>query len=187
MCVCVYDLPTVSLTVVRRPTYYIINVLIPCLMLCVLVLCNFFLPPDSGEKVSLGITVLLAFTVFQLLIAELIPTSAVGTPILGTSLLYRTAVGTPILGTSAVSAFSAVVRCPEVVSGCTCVRVLVCSTGVVRNELICGSANVVHTSGSFRTHTHARTHARMHACTHTHTHTHTHTRTHARTHTHTHM
>ena len=39
-------------------------------------------------------------------------------------------------------------------------RVLVHSTGIVRHELICGYANVVHTSVSFRPHT----------CTHTHTH-----------------
>ena len=43
-------------------------------------------------------------------------------------------------------------------------RVLVYNTGIVRNELICGYANVLHTSSSFRphTHTHAHTHARMH-------------------------
>ena len=33
-------------------------------------------------------------------------------------------------------------------------RVLVHSTGIVRNELKCGYANVVHTLSSFRTHTH---------------------------------
>ena len=39
-------------------------------------------------------------------------------------------------------------------------HVLLYSTGMVWNELICGYANVLHTSGSFRphTHTHARTH-----------------------------
>ena len=39
-----------------------------------------------------------------------------------------------------------------------CVRMLVYSTGIVRNELICGYANVVHTSSSFRPHTHTMTH-----------------------------
>ena len=33
-------------------------------------------------------------------------------------------------------------------------RVCVYSTGIVRNELICGYANVMHTSSSFRPHTH---------------------------------
>ena len=59
-----------------------------------------------------------------------------------------------------------------------CVRVLVYGAGIVRNELICGYANVLHTSKSFRPHTHTHTY------THTHTHTRMHTRTHAHTHTH---
>ena len=32
------------------------------------------------------------------------------------------------------------------------------STGIVRNELMCGYANVVHTSSSFHTHIHTHTH-----------------------------
>ena len=44
-----------------------------------------------------------------------------------------------------------------------CVHVLVYSTGIARNELICGYANVVHASSySVHTHTHAHTHARTH-------------------------
>ena len=37
--------------------------------------------------------------------------------------------------------------------------VLVYSTGIVRNELICGYASVVQPSGSFRPHTHTHTHS----------------------------
>ena len=36
---------------------------------------GFYLPADSGEKVSLGVTVLLALTVFQLMVAESMPPS----------------------------------------------------------------------------------------------------------------
>ena len=36
------------------------------------------------------------------------------------------------------------------------------STGIVRNELMCGYANVVHTSSSFHTHTHTYTHTHSH-------------------------
>ena len=35
----------------------------------------FLLPADSGEKVSLGVTILLSLTVFQLLVAEQMPPS----------------------------------------------------------------------------------------------------------------
>ena len=49
----------------RRTTYYTFNVIIPCLMLSILTLASFVLPSESGEKVSLGLTVLLAFSVFH--------------------------------------------------------------------------------------------------------------------------
>ncbi|KAK7471777.1 hypothetical protein BaRGS_00035599, partial [Batillaria attramentaria] len=84
----------VELVVRRRPVFYMVNIMIPCLMLCGLVLVNFFLPPDSGEKISLGITVLLSFSVFQLLIAENVPTSSLTTPLLGVYLLCIMAAST---------------------------------------------------------------------------------------------
>lgn len=45
---------------------------------------GFYLPADSGEKVSLGVTVLLALTVFQLLVAESMPPSE-SVPLIGES------------------------------------------------------------------------------------------------------
>ena len=54
----------------RKPRFYMINVVAPCLLMSILSLLVFYLPPDSGEKVSLGITVLLSFSVFLLLIGE---------------------------------------------------------------------------------------------------------------------
>ena len=43
----------------------------------------FMLPPESGEKVSLGVTVLLSMTVYQLLIAETIPPTSEVIPLIG--------------------------------------------------------------------------------------------------------
>ena len=48
-----------------------------------LALLVFYLPPDSGEKVSLGITVLLSFSVFLLLVAENVPKTSEFVPLLG--------------------------------------------------------------------------------------------------------
>ena len=45
----------------------------------------FWLPPDSEEKISLSITVLLAFSVFQFVVTDLTPTSSDSTPIIGTT------------------------------------------------------------------------------------------------------
>ncbi|KAK6168346.1 hypothetical protein SNE40_020900 [Patella caerulea] len=66
----------------RKFMYYFINIMIPCLMMSILVLMVFYLPPDAGEKISLGVTVLLSFSVFQLMIAEEMPTSSNATPLL---------------------------------------------------------------------------------------------------------
>ena len=43
----------------------------------------FYLPPDSGEKVSLGVTVLLALTVFLLMVAEAMPPQSISIPLMG--------------------------------------------------------------------------------------------------------
>ena len=58
------------------------NVIFPCLMMSVLTLLVFVLPPDSGEKISLGITVLLAFSVFVLAIAEKMPETSDSVPLI---------------------------------------------------------------------------------------------------------
>ena len=46
----------------RKPRFYVINIVAPCILLSVLALFVFYLPPDSGEKVSLGITVPVSYT-----------------------------------------------------------------------------------------------------------------------------
>jgi nicotinic acetylcholine receptor len=52
-------------------------------MLSVLTCLTFYLPTESGEKVSLGLTVLLAFSVFMLLIAESMPATSEFIPLIG--------------------------------------------------------------------------------------------------------
>ncbi|CAF1260120.1 unnamed protein product [Rotaria sordida] len=67
----------------RRTLYYIYNVIIPCIMLSGLTCLTFYLPTESGEKVSLGLTVLLSFSVFMLLIAEAMPATSEFIPLIG--------------------------------------------------------------------------------------------------------
>jgi hypothetical protein len=69
----------------RRYTFYVMNIIVPCLLLSVLVMVSFCLPPDAGEKIALGISVLLAFTVFLLMVAENIPRTSLRTPVIGKS------------------------------------------------------------------------------------------------------
>ena len=67
----------------RKPSYYITNIILPSLIITVLIVLGFILPVSSGEKVSLEITVMLAISVFQLLVADKLPPSADSTPLIG--------------------------------------------------------------------------------------------------------
>lgn len=77
-----YDV-TLYLIIQRKPLYYVFNLILPCALISTLTLIKFFLPPESGEKVGLGITVLLAMTVFLLLVAETLPATSDDVPLLG--------------------------------------------------------------------------------------------------------
>ncbi|XP_067936883.1 neuronal acetylcholine receptor subunit alpha-10-like [Watersipora subatra] len=66
----------------RESLYYIVNIITPCIILSLLATFTFRIPPDSGEKISLGITILLSFTVFQLIVAESIPKRSDSIPII---------------------------------------------------------------------------------------------------------
>uniref|UniRef100_A0A8C6ULT0 5-hydroxytryptamine (serotonin) receptor 3A n=1 Tax=Neogobius melanostomus TaxID=47308 RepID=A0A8C6ULT0_9GOBI len=44
---------------------------------------GFFLPPDSGERVSFKITLLLGYSVFLIIVSDTLPATAIGTPLIG--------------------------------------------------------------------------------------------------------
>ncbi|KAL7844544.1 hypothetical protein SRHO_G00230830 [Serrasalmus rhombeus] len=92
---------TYTLKLKRRASFYIFNLLIPCMMISFLAPLGFYLPADSGEKVSLGVTVLLALTVFQLLVAESMPPSE-NVPLIGK---YYIATMTMITASTALTIF----------------------------------------------------------------------------------
>ncbi|NXA22838.1 ACH10 protein, partial [Ibidorhyncha struthersii] len=92
---------TYTLLLRRRASFYIFNLLLPCIMVSFLAPLSFYLPADSGEKVSLGVTVLLALTVFQLLVAESMPPSE-SVPLIGK---YSIATMTMITASTALTIF----------------------------------------------------------------------------------
>lgn len=65
----------------REAFDYLINLIIPCCLISSMIFLGFILPPESGERIGLSITVLLAMTVFQQLTSEIMP--AYDFPILG--------------------------------------------------------------------------------------------------------
>ncbi|KAK2146415.1 hypothetical protein LSH36_610g01033 [Paralvinella palmiformis] len=82
---------TYTLHMRRRTFYYVFNIIVPCIMLSVLTLLTFWLPTTSGEKISLGLSVFLAFSMFMLLIAEEVPATSKSVPLIG---VYLTTVMT---------------------------------------------------------------------------------------------
>lgn len=66
----------------RDPRYYISAIMVPSTVMCLLAFGTFLSPPDSGERISLGVSMVLGLTVFQLLVANTLPTSSKQSPIL---------------------------------------------------------------------------------------------------------
>ncbi|XP_060635365.2 acetylcholine receptor subunit alpha [Anolis sagrei] len=89
---CCPDLPYLDITyhfvMLRLPLYFIVNVIIPCLLFSFLTGLVFYLPTDSGEKMTLSISVLLSLTVFLLVIVELIPSTSSAVPLIGKYMLF---------------------------------------------------------------------------------------------------
>jgi nicotinic acetylcholine receptor len=67
----------------RRTLYYFFNLIVPCVLIASMAVLGFTLPPDSGEKLSLGVTVLLSLTVFQQSVSEAMPITSLQIPLLG--------------------------------------------------------------------------------------------------------
>jgi len=72
----------VEINLLRKPLYYVFNVITPCLVLVINIFIGFYLPPDCGERVSLTITILLAVAVFLQLVSDSLPRNSDSIPIL---------------------------------------------------------------------------------------------------------
>jgi nicotinic acetylcholine receptor, invertebrate len=87
-CVEVYLDLTFTCTVQRKPLFYIVNLIVPCVNISVLAVLVFLLPSDSKKKITLSISILVALLVFYLLLIELIPPTSLVIPLLGKYLLF---------------------------------------------------------------------------------------------------
>nr|XP_057921562.1 5-hydroxytryptamine receptor 3A-like [Doryrhamphus excisus] len=68
----------------RRPLLHVINFLIPILFFLCLDLASYFIPDQSGEKLSFKVTVLLAISVLLLILNDILPSMSNKTPLIAT-------------------------------------------------------------------------------------------------------
>ncbi|KAK6744893.1 hypothetical protein RB195_011546 [Necator americanus] len=78
-----YPFVNIHISIERRPMFYVFNLILPCVLISSIALLGFYMPSDSGEKVTLGITSLLSTTVFLMLVAEGMPPTAEALPLIG--------------------------------------------------------------------------------------------------------
>uniref|UniRef100_A0A671FDM8 Acetylcholine receptor subunit epsilon n=2 Tax=Rhinolophus ferrumequinum TaxID=59479 RepID=A0A671FDM8_RHIFE len=87
-----------TLIIRRKPLFYVINIIVPCVLISGLVLLAYFLPAQAGgQKCTVSINVLLAQTVFLFLIAQKIPETSLSVPLLGRYLIFVMVVATLIV------------------------------------------------------------------------------------------
>jgi len=79
---------TFNITMRRKTLFYTVNLIIPCMGISFLTILTFYLPSDSGEKVTLSISILISLHVFFLLVVEIIPPTSLVVPLLGKYLIF---------------------------------------------------------------------------------------------------
>ncbi|EDO45565.1 predicted protein, partial [Nematostella vectensis] len=74
---------TFTIHIRRKVLFYMTNLIVPCIVLALLTVFSFHLPPESGERIGLVITILLGLTVFMLVFTENVPRTSEVIPLIG--------------------------------------------------------------------------------------------------------
>jgi hypothetical protein len=72
-----------AIKIKRQSIYHFYTLLMPCAVLSFCSILLFWLPPDSEEKITLGVTVLLAFFVNSLIVSNYTPEASFELPVIG--------------------------------------------------------------------------------------------------------
>ncbi|XP_032092536.1 acetylcholine receptor subunit epsilon [Thamnophis elegans] len=101
------------LIIQRKPLFYVINIIVPCVLISSLVVLVYFLPAQAGgQKCTVSISVLLAQTVFLFLISQKVPETSLSVPLIGKYLLFVMTVATLIV-TNCIVVLNVSLRSPS--------------------------------------------------------------------------
>ncbi|XP_055036630.1 5-hydroxytryptamine receptor 3A [Misgurnus anguillicaudatus] len=67
----------------RRPLQYVVSLLIPSIFFMVVDVISFYLPPNSGIRVTFKTSILLGYTMIRVNLMDEIPATAIKTPLIG--------------------------------------------------------------------------------------------------------
>ncbi|UJR19828.1 hypothetical protein I4U23_022961 [Adineta vaga] len=81
-CPTLYPFVLYTIRIRRCSLYYFFNIVVPCFLISCMTVLGFLLAPDSGEKLTLQITILLSVIMFSLLMFEIMPPSSTTIPII---------------------------------------------------------------------------------------------------------
>nr|ACT35385.1 nicotinic acetylcholine receptor beta 1 subunit [Pardosa pseudoannulata] len=76
------------ITIRRKTLFYTVTLLLPTALISFLCLLEFYLPAEAGEKVTLGISILLSLVVFLLLVSKILPPTSLVLPLIAKYLLF---------------------------------------------------------------------------------------------------
>lgn len=84
----IYPYILFNVTIRRKTLFYTINLILPIIAISTVTVLVFYLPSNSGEKITLSISILLALTVFFLLLSDISPPTSIVIPLIGKYLLF---------------------------------------------------------------------------------------------------
>ncbi|KAK3084069.1 hypothetical protein FSP39_007641 [Pinctada imbricata] len=79
----------IQITVRRRYLYHVVNIVIPVVILSLINICAFIIPPSSGEKMTVCVSIFLSFAVYITVINTEMPKTSINLSIFGVLLCFQ--------------------------------------------------------------------------------------------------